>query len=98
MLCQQRFADLRAKVAQVNHQCVAASLLHVLQRLHHVDLALHDADGALVHILAAVLFRVGLHQRFSSVDGQGLRETVTGNGDNADLDLRDVVHVFSSIF
>ena len=96
MLGQQGFGDFRAEVAQVHHQRVAAGVLHVFQRLHHMDFAFHNADGALVHALAAVFFGIGLHQGFSPVDGEGFRETVAGNGDDADLDFRGIVHLFKS--
>ena len=39
---------LRAKVAKINHQGVAARLLHILQGLHHVEFAFHDTDWTFV--------------------------------------------------
>ena len=93
MLGEQRLGDFRAEVAEVNDKRVAAGVLDILERLNHVDLALDDADRTFIDFRGAVLFRVGLHQRLSAVDGKGLREAVAADRDDADLDLRDVVHV-----
>ena len=93
MLGQKGLGDFRAEVAQVHAQGVAAVLLDVLQGLHHVNLALHDAHGALVDGVCAVLGGVGLYQGFPPVHGQALGEAVAAHGHDADFYFRQIVHV-----
>ena len=85
LLGNQRFGRLGAEVSQEDHQGVAAGGLHVLHSLEHVQLIFHG-DGALVEILAPV----GLDDIFPALGGQGNGEAVPGDGDDAQLDGRDV--------
>ena len=85
LLRDQRFGGLGAEVSQEDHQGVAAGGLHVLHGLEHVQLIFHG-DGALVEILTPV----GLDDIFPALGGKGDGEAVPGDGDDAQLDDRDV--------
>jgi hypothetical protein len=63
-----------------------------------MDLALNDADGALIDVLCIVILFVSLYERFAAVYCQSFGETVTGNGYDADLDLRDVFDLVHGFF
>ena len=88
MLCQQCLGNFRAKVSKVNTQRIAAFLFNILQCLYHMDFTFHNTDGAFVNILLAVFRLISFHQRFSSVHGQRLRETVAAYRNNPDFYLR----------
>ena len=88
MLGQKGLGDFRAEVPQVYAQGIAAIRLDVLQGLYHVDLALHDAHGALVDGGRIVLRGVGLYQGFPPVHGQALGEAVAADGYDTDFYLR----------
>ena len=61
MLCQQCLGDLRSKIAEVYDQCITPGRLHILQCLHHMYFALHDADRTFIDVILSVLFRVSVH-------------------------------------
>ena len=92
VLCKQRLGNFRTEVAKVNDKRVAACVLYVFKRLYHVDLALHDTYGALINFGSTELLCVSVDQCLSAVDRKGFREAVTADGNNADLDLGNVVH------
>ena len=100
VFCQESLGNFRAKIAQVHHQSVAPGLFYVLQRLYHVDLAFHNADGALVHTgaLRSVFFRKGLHQRLPAVYGKAFREAVSRNSHHTYFYFWNVLHSSSSRF
>ncbi len=77
MLCKQSLGNLRAKVAKIYAKSVTAVVLDILQSVHHIDLALNDADRALINVSCVIFFLVSLHQSLSPVDCQRRRETVT---------------------
>lgn len=90
VLCQQRLGDLRTKVAQIDAQRIASGFFQIVQRLYHVDLAFHNADGTFVDILGVILFGIGIHQRLAAVYRQALRKAVTADCDNADFHFRNI--------
>ena len=53
-----RLRNLGTEVAEVNAQSVTASLLHILKSLLSVNLALNDADGALVDAILTKLLLI----------------------------------------
>ncbi len=65
-----RLADFRTEVAEVDAQGVAAGLLHVLQGLLGVYLALDDADGTLVDVGSAELLYILGDDGLAAVHGQ----------------------------
>ena len=97
VLGQHGLRDLRTEVAQVDAEGVTASLLDVLKGLLHVDLALHDADGALVDILSAILFSILGDNGLAAVNGQRLGETVAAHGHDTNLDYRYIIHIRKSL-
>lgn len=90
MLCQQCLGDLRTEVAQIDAQRIAAGFFQIVQRLYHVDLAFHNADGTFVNILGIILFGIGIDQRLAAVYRQALRKAVTADCDNADFHFRNI--------
>ena len=87
MLCKQGLGNFGAEVSKIYAQRVAACLLNVLKSLHHMNLALNDADRALIDVGSTILIRISLHQSLSPVDRQALGEAVTADGYNADFHL-----------
>ena len=87
MLCKQGLGNFRSEVSKIYAECVTACLLDVLKSLYHMDLALHDTDGALVDVRSAVLVCVSLDQGLSSVDRQAFGKAVTADSDNTDFYL-----------
>lgn len=73
------FLDFNTQVIELLDRRIAARFLHILQRLHHMNLALHDTNRTFVNIRRLIFRRIRLHQRFASIDRQTLRETVTAN-------------------
>ena len=92
VLGQQGFGNFRTEVAQIDAQRIAAGFLDILQRLHHVDFALHNTDGALINILCVIRRFVSFYQGFSAVYGQGLREAVAADRHDTHFYFRHVVH------
>ena len=85
-LDQQRFRGLGAEVAEVDHQRVAAGLLHVFQRLQGVGFVF-NGNGTGVKP-----FAVGFCNGSAAAFGEPDRETVAGDSDQSEFDIRDIVH------
>ena len=90
MLRKKRLRDLRAEVSKVDHDGVAACLLHILKRLDHLGLALDDADRTFIDVIRAILCGVSLNEGFPAVDRERCREAVAADGYNTDLCLWNV--------
>ena len=67
MFGQQGLGDLRSEVSKVYAQRVASCFLDIFQRLHHMNLALNNADRALIDILCRIFFAISFYKSFSAV-------------------------------
>ena len=90
VLGDEGFGGFGTKVAQKDRQSVAASPLHFLYSLEHILFIFHSGLG-LVDLQA--LPGAGGHHGGPAALGKPNGETVTRNSHNAQLHLRDVVHV-----
>ena len=59
-----------------------------------MNFTFHNAYGALIDAVHAVLSSISLHQSLPSVHGQALRKAVAAHGHNADFYFRQIIHVF----
>ena len=84
VLCNQRFGRLGAEVAEEDDEGIAVRGLDVGDGLEHVGFVL-DGDGTFVHAALA-----GFGDVRAAHLGERAREAVTGDGDEAELDIGDV--------
>ena len=61
MLRQQCLCNLRSEIAEVYDKCLTPGSLHILQRLNHMYLALHDTDRTFIDVILSVLFRISVN-------------------------------------
>ena len=92
VLRDQGLGSLGTEVAQEDDQGVAAGGLDIVNGLEHVQLVLHG-DGALIQTALA-----DLDDGLASGDGEADGEAVAGDGDDAELDFRNVLHHDSNPF
>ena len=88
MFRKQRLGNLRTEVAQIYTERITAVLPDILQGIHHVNLALNDADRTLVDIRPIILRLISFHQGFSSVHCKRCRKTVTAYSHNTNFYFR----------
>ena len=88
LLDQQGLGGFGTEVAQENHQSVDAVLTDIRQSLGYVRLVL-NGDGALVQAFAE-----SLHDVLTALGGQRNGEAVTGYGNNAKLNFRNIHGAF----
>ncbi len=99
MFCEKCLGDFGAEVTKVDAERIAAVRPDIFERVHHVRFTLHDGDRAFIDVVRAVLVRIGLYQRFSSVHGKRSRETVSGYRYNTDFDCGNIgCHMISFRF
>ena len=93
-LCDQGFRSFGAKVTQENGQSIAASLGNLGNSLFHVLLVL---NSGLCLVQVQTLSLAGCHDSGAALFAQLNGETVTADGNNAQLDFRDVgrLHKFA---
>ena len=92
--CDQGFRSFGAKVAQENGQSIAASLGNLGNSLFHVLLVL---NSGLCLVQVQTLSLAGCHDSGAALFAQLNGEAVTADGNNAQLDFRDVgrLHKFA---
>ncbi len=88
MLRQQCLGNLRTEVAQIYAECVTSVVFNVLQSVHHINLALDDADRTLIDVGRIIFCLICFYQGFSSVHCKRCRETVTAYSYNTNFDFR----------
>ncbi len=86
---EQGLGGFGAEVAQVDEQRVAASALHVCDRLEHIVFVFHHG-GALIDFAATR--GISLHNRPAAALGQGDNEAVAADRDDAKFYFGNVVH------
>src|SRR5699024_3629998 len=89
LLGNQGLGGLGTKVAQENHQCITFSspgLSNGFQHILFVFNSLLDLDNF------AARCAIGLDDIGTASLGQGNHKAITANGNNTQLDLRDIVH------
>ena len=92
MFRKKCLGNFRTKIAEVYTERVTTGFLDIFQCLYHMDLALHDTDGAFINIFRVIFCPVSFHKRFSPVYGKALRETVTTDSYDTQFDFWNVVH------
>ncbi len=92
LLGDECLGGLRSKVAKEHDEGVAASLAHFLDSLEHILLVLYC--GLAVIYLALI----SLHDILATLGGKSDGETVTADGNDAELHLRNVVALHNFLF
>ena len=82
---------LGAEVAQENDQGIDAGLLDLLIGLHHVGVDAALDDGLTLVDVKVLFLQLG-HDGLAALFGEGDREAVAADREDAHFDLRDVVH------
>ena len=90
LLCNQSFRCFRTEVAEEDNKSIAVGSLNVFNCSQSIFFVFY-CDRALIKI-----FTISCYNILAALCGELDRETVTGYGNNTNLDLRDVIHINSS--